>query len=109
MTTTSTPSVRACASGATLVVPQSTVTSSVAPLMVAPLPALVLSNAPGSLMLAADGGAVSSVYIIQRATNLTPPIIWSPVQTNLVGTNGQIRFTATNLNSSAGYYRIQIP
>ncbi len=85
------------------------VTSSVAPLMVAPLPALVLSNAPGSLMLAADGGAVSSVYIIQRATNLTPPIIWSPVQTNLVGTNGQIRFTATNLNSSAGYYRIQIP
>jgi hypothetical protein len=85
------------------------VTSSVALLNVASLPTLVFSNSSGGLVLGADGGAVSNAYIIQSATNLFPPIVWTPLLTNVIGTNGQIRFTETNYNLPASFYRIVIP
>jgi hypothetical protein len=85
------------------------VTSSVALLNVAPLPTLVFSNSGGGLVLGADGGAVSNAYIIQSATDLVPPIVWTPLLTNVIGTNGQIRFTETNYNLPASFYRIMIP
>ncbi len=85
------------------------VTSAVAFLNVVPVPALVLSNSASGFVLAANGGAVSNTIVVQRATNLTPPIVWVPLQTNVIGTNGQIRFTETNQNQPASFYRIQIP
>ena len=85
------------------------VTSSVALLNVAPLPTLVFSNSAGGLELGADNGAVSNAYIIQSATNLLPPILWTPLLTNVIGTNGQIRFTETNYHLPASFYRIVIP
>lgn len=85
------------------------VTSSVALLNVAPLPSLMFSNSLGGLVIGADGGAVSNAYIIQSATNLFPPIVWTPLLTNVIGTNGQIRFTETNYNLPASFYRIVIP
>jgi hypothetical protein len=85
------------------------VTSDVVFLNVAPLPALILTNTFNGFALIANGGAVSNSYIVQRATNLAPPISWLPLQTNVIGTNGQLRFTETNQNSPASFYRIQIP
>lgn len=85
------------------------VTSSVALLNVAPLPTLMLSNSGGGLVLGADNGAVSNAYIIQSATNLFPPVVWTPLLTNVIGTNGQIRFTETNYNLPASFYRVVIP
>jgi len=84
------------------------VTSSIATLSVASLPSLIISNSPSGFVLAADGGAMNNTYIIQGTPNLTPPIIWLPVQTNVIGTNGQIRFTFTNAGSF-GFYRLLIP
>ena len=85
------------------------VTSAVAALNVVPLPQLVLSNSASGFVLAANGGAISNTIIVQRATNLAPPIVWVPLQTNVIGTNGQIRFTESNTNQPASFYRIQIP
>jgi hypothetical protein len=85
------------------------VTSAVAALNVVPLPQLVLSNSALGFVLAANGGAISNTIIVQRATNLVPPIAWLTLQTNVIGTNGQIRFTETNMNQPASFYRIQIP
>jgi hypothetical protein len=85
------------------------VTSSAALFNVVPLPALAISNSAASLTLSASGGAVNTAYVIQLTTNLAPPIVWSPLQTNVVGTNGLIGFTTTNLNTPANFYRLQFP
>ena len=84
------------------------VTSSVAQLTVVPLPTLTVSNSAGGFTVLAVG-AVSNTIIVQRTTNLASPIIWQPLQTNLIGGDAQIRFTETNLNVSPVFYRIQIP
>ena len=89
--------------------PGGSVTSGVVRLNVAALPILVVSNSPVGFVLSADGGAVSNAIIVQRATNLVPPVTWQPLQTNVIGTNGQIRFTDPNPNQPAGFYRIEIP
>lgn len=85
------------------------VTSSVAQLTVVPLPMLVVSNGGGGFTVLASGAAVSNTVIVQRTTNLASPIVWVPLQTNLIGADAQIRFTETNLNQSPVFYRIQIP
>ena len=85
------------------------VTSSVVTLKVVPLPMLVLSNSLGGIVLSADGGAVSNTVVVEGSTNLQPPIAWLPLQTNVIGTNGQIRFTLTNHYNPAGFYRVQVP
>jgi hypothetical protein len=44
-------------------------------------------------------------YILQSATNLTPPVNWQPVLTNPADGNGNWQFTDTNLNGSQKFYR----
>jgi hypothetical protein len=85
------------------------VTSSVAQLTVVPLPTLTLSKGAGGVTVLANGAAVSNTVIVQRTTNLQSPIVWVPLQTNVIGADAQIRFTETNLNLSPAFYRIQIP
>ena len=85
------------------------VTSSVAALNVVPVPALIVSGVSNFLSLGADGGAAGNPYVVERATNLTATTVWVPVQTNVIGTNGQIRFSQTNQNGPAGFYRLQFP
>ena len=48
-------------------------------------------------------------YVLQTATNLTPPIQWLPVLTNAADTNGVWQFTDTNLNSAQKFYRVTTP
>ena len=51
-------------------------------------------------------GTPNYPYILESATNLTPPVVWQPVFTNYADTNGNWSFTITGLtNSPAGYYR----
>jgi alpha-tubulin suppressor-like RCC1 family protein len=44
-------------------------------------------------------------YILQSATNLTPPINWHPVLTNPADSNGNWQFTDTNMNGDQKFYR----
>ncbi len=48
-------------------------------------------------------------YVLQTATNLTPPIQWLPVLTNAANTNGVCQFTDTNLDSTQKFYRVTTP
>jgi hypothetical protein len=51
-------------------------------------------------------GTPNYPYILQTATNLTPPVNWQPVFTNPADGNGNWNFTVTNLpDVPAGYYR----
>ena len=45
-----------------------------------------------SLNLSATGGAGQS-YLLLRASNLSSPVIWSPIQTNQADANGRFQFT----------------
>jgi len=85
------------------------VTSSVAVLNVMAAPGLTLSNSANGLILVADGGAVSNRFIVQMATNLTPPIVWEPLQTNVIGADGLIRFEGVTGGGSLQFYRVVFP
>jgi hypothetical protein len=44
-------------------------------------------------------------YILQSATNLTPPISWKSIRTNSADASGNWSFTDTNLNGDQKFYR----
>jgi alpha-tubulin suppressor-like RCC1 family protein len=51
-------------------------------------------------------GTPSYPYILQSATNLTPPIVWQSIFTNPADANGNWSFALTNLSGvPAGFYR----
>jgi uncharacterized repeat protein (TIGR03803 family) len=50
-------------------------------------------------------GTTNYPYILQSATNLTPPVNWQPVLTNPADGNGNWQFMDTNLNGSQKFYR----
>jgi uncharacterized delta-60 repeat protein len=82
------------------------VTSSVANLTVL-LPAQSFGGqivASGGLQLQFSG-TPNYPYILQTATNLTPPVNWQSILTNPADANGNWSFTVTNLPAPAGYYR----
>ena len=85
------------------------VTSSVALLNVVPVPALMLTNSAGGLVIGAENGAVNNRFIVQLATNLVSPVVWVPIQTNVIGTNAQIHFTETNSTAPFRFYRLLFP
>jgi Regulator of chromosome condensation (RCC1) repeat len=49
-----------------------------------------LTNGNFSLTL---NGVPGRNHVIEAATNLTPPVIWTPMTTNLTGTNGVFNYT----------------
>ncbi len=72
-----------------------------------PLKASLMSTGKLQLQLT---GAASANYILQAATNLTPPIVWIPVATNTADINGNASFTDTNTAANPNrYYRITTP
>lgn len=51
-------------------------------------------------------GTPNYPYIVEMATNLTPPVIWQPILTNPADLNGNWSWTLTNLSDlPAGFYR----
>jgi hypothetical protein len=87
------------------------VTSSVAVLSVL-LPPQNLSArlSPGQGVELQGTGAPGYAYVVLETTNLTPPILWQPVATNIVGANGTWTFIDSNaLTRPAGFYRAMLP
>ena len=50
-------------------------------------------------------GTPNYPYVLQSATNLTPPVNWQSILTNLADGNGNWQFTDTNLNGGQKFYR----
>ena len=49
-------------------------------------------------------GIPGYAYAVEHATNLTPPIVWTPVATNQAATNGYLIFNVTSTNMH-NYFR----
>jgi len=49
-------------------------------------------------------GTPNYPYILQMATNLTPPICWQSIVTNLADTNGNWNFIITNFTDVPGHF-----
>jgi sugar lactone lactonase YvrE len=81
--------------------PGGSVTSSVANLTVAASPLIykTVRNSGGSMTLnfVSQPGSTNEVLC---ATNLSPPVLWQPISTNMAGLDGDWQFTDTN---AAGY------
>jgi hypothetical protein len=50
-------------------------------------------------------GLTNCSYILQTTTNLTPPVSWESIFTNLTDDSGHWQFTDTNLDSTQKFYR----
>lgn len=63
----------------------------------------IVQNSDGSVSVYLLG-APNSTNVIQSATNLTPPIVWQSVSTNVADAQGAWQFTDSN-NTSTRFYR----
>ncbi len=91
--------------------PDGSVTSSVATLIVAtsPLVFRTVHNSDGNLALNFVSQP-NSTNVVLCATNLSPPVVWQPLSTNMAGANGNWQYTDTNAaNWRAGFYRSLTP
>jgi|GEM_PF-1145775 len=53
-------------------------------------------------------GTPNYPYILQMATNLSPPVNWRAILTNPADANGSWQFVLTNQNGSRGFYRVLV-
>lgn len=83
-------------------------TSSIATVKVLPPPTIKGVISKTGLQLTASAVA-GDPYIIETATNLTPPFTWSPLLTNTVANDGSILFKETNTGVDQKFYRILFP
>jgi len=66
------------------------------------------SAGAGKLVLSGTGGTPGYSYVVAGATNLTPPVVWVPVVTNVFGAGGSFSYTNTvNLNMLDLFLHIQ--
>jgi hypothetical protein len=87
------------------------VTSGVVPLE------LIIHPAIGAITVQADGsvavtfaGTPDASHRLWMTTNLSPPVIWSPIATNSTGTNGTGDLTDTNTQGAlTRFYRVSLP
>jgi GH25 family lysozyme M1 (1,4-beta-N-acetylmuramidase) len=89
-----------------------TVTSSMATLQVqfsTPAIGAITVQAGGSLTLNFTG-TPNATHRLWMTTNLSPPVVWSPIATNITTTNGTGQLTDTNTNRvPARFYRVSLP
>jgi hypothetical protein len=84
--------------------PDNSGTASVA-LSLAPRPSLsIAQNLSGQFEISWPAAAVG--YVLEEATNATPPVDWSPVSDSGTSINGQTTVTVTN-DGSAAFYRLR--
>jgi len=65
---------------------------------------LTIQNTNNSMFVSFNGTSFYP-YIIQSATNLTPPINWQSIATNSADSNGICVLLDTNINTAQKYYR----
>jgi hypothetical protein len=51
------------------------------------------SVGPGNLVLSGTGGVAGNSYAVQTTTNLSPPVVWTPVMTNVFDGSGNFSYT----------------
>jgi len=74
-------------------------------LSLAPVPSLLITRpAAGQFQLSWPAAAVG--YVLEQATNLAPPVAWSPVANPVVLISNQNVVTITNADSPA-FYRLK--
>jgi hypothetical protein len=71
-------------------------------------PALSLPQTTGGGFSVLVNGSSGPDYIFQCATNLSPPALWSPLQTNLAATPPFTFLDAAATNFNQRFYRIQL-
>jgi hypothetical protein len=54
-------------------------------------------------------GLSSRPYFLTAASNLTPPVVWAPVLTNLSDGSGNISFTNIIPTNGQQFFRISAP
>jgi Immunoglobulin domain/Immunoglobulin I-set domain/Beta-propeller repeat len=88
------------------------VTSSVAVLTVLTAPNFtgITAGTNGGFVLSGVGGTNSGTYFVLASTNLATPLnLWTPVATNLFGSQGQFTFTNTPpTNAPQQFYLLQM-
>jgi hypothetical protein len=91
--------------------PYGSITSSVAVVTVLlPPQNLTASLVPGPAALFQLSGTPGTTYILQAATNLTPPVAWQPVFTNAADASGNWSFMDTNVSSNPQqFFRALLP
>jgi sugar lactone lactonase YvrE len=90
--------------------PYGSVTSSVVTLALAPLNALNVLPVGGQEVQVQFQGVPGTPYVLLSAADLTPPVDWRPVITNVAGPNGNWAFTDTNaLSNHTRFYRTSTP
>jgi autotransporter-associated beta strand protein len=66
------------------------------------------SGGAGKLVLSGTGGVAGNSYAVLSATNLNPPVVWTPLVTNLFGAGGSYSYTNTISGSTPKLFlRIQ--
>ena len=66
------------------------------------------SAGAGKLVLSGTGGVAGNSYAVVSATNLNPPVVWSPVVTNKFDGSGNFSYTNTVNSGTPGLFlRIQ--
>jgi hypothetical protein len=71
-----------------------------------PLPVLGLSMSANALAISWPGWATD--WGLYGATNLTPPVAWTPVTSPVVSNSGQFKVTVTN-DSPVRFFRLSSP
>ncbi|MEY4202072.1 MAG: hypothetical protein RLZZ265_3812 [Verrucomicrobiota bacterium] len=75
----------------------------------APFITSVAADSNGTFSLSGTGAAGES-YVLVTATNLLPSVMWTPLATNLTGSNGVFQFTDPQAaNISRRYYQLRTP
>ncbi len=85
-----------------------TTNSAIAALAVSSPPSLNLMPVSGNGVQLTSTTATGLTYIVQSASNLSPPIIWSPIETNVVPGSGIVLFTNAAGNP-AQFFRLTFP
>jgi hypothetical protein len=62
----------------------------------------------GQQLVVSGGGQPGCSYILVRATDLVPPVVWTPVMTNLADSSGNISFTNLPAVGTSAFYRISL-
>jgi len=78
--------------------------------IVSPAPPTIqsITTTEGSFSLAGIGQA-GQPYVLMTASNLIPPVSWSPALTNLADTNGNFTFPNLPSTNSQQFFRISTP
>jgi hypothetical protein len=70
---------------------------------------VILTTVAGSNVILTYAGIPGNPYVLEQSYDLTPPVQWHPLVTNMAGTNGLLMFTNTLNPVTNKFWRIFAP